>query len=86
MSSVNLIIFLVLLVCLSAYSKEIQFSNYEKQNVHSINKLLDFPFAFEHDGYWNSRTDRYLFYAMGLTAMKNPLTRYLIIITSDIQM
>ena len=81
MSSVNLIIFLVLLVCLSAYSKEIQFSNYEKQNVHSINKLLDFPFAFEHDGYWNSRTDRYLFYAMGLTAMKNPLTRYLIIMS-----
>ena len=54
-------------------SISIPFDEYEKKNVQHINELLDFPFTFDQEDHWHSRMDRYLFYSMALSTMKNPL-------------
>ena len=53
----------------------IKFSDFERKNVHQINQLLDSPLSFAFKDQWDSRVDRYFFYSMALSKMKDPFTR-----------
>ena len=53
----------------------IRFSDFEKKNAHQINELLDSPLSFAVKNHWDSRVDRYFFYSMALSAMKDPLEK-----------
>lgn len=54
---------------------KIPFDSYELENVEIINEQLQTPLEFKDKGFWNNRVDRYLFYSLGLEAMKKPLAK-----------
>lgn len=53
----------------------LKFDDYEYANVDTINQQLLIPFEFKKHGFWSSKKERYLFYALGLETMKQPLKR-----------
>lgn len=70
----KLILLLHLQIVLAA-CESIRFSDYEENHVDTINSLLPVKFEFVHEGHWNERVDRYLFYSVALNTMKSPLVK-----------
>ena len=68
-------IFFLFVPTVLSVSNPIKFSDFERKNVHQINQLLDSPLSFAFKDQWDSRVDRYFFYSMALSKMKDPFTR-----------